>query len=246
MKQHAQRKAQESAASGGSGNWFKPAVGPSKVRICPPWSPVLGLPFREIVHHQLKDKEGKLCMPVAFDYVFNDPYVFKYLVRANKVDKADYRQWKRHGDPMTELGKIVKNNTDKETYQALPRLFPQTRYLWNLVFRGDRQLYIYGSSSTFYKTVISLWEYNPNMLHPRDGQDLIISATGEGKARRYGAPMLVPQSSPAKIPRKLFDLDEAMSIGYRGYIEVLQLMHLHLRDVIKQHAPGFSLKKFLE
>jgi hypothetical protein len=215
--------ASEPKGSSDKANWLKLPTGTATLRICPPFADD-GIPWRRNVNFQnLKNSEGKDIMPTSFDFIFGNRTLATYLCKTvKKLTQVDFDLWKKHGDPMRKLAEAVQATGRKD--DKAKGLWPRTTYLFNILNRQDGKVYKWSQSKKTFEAVELNFLVNPNIFDANAGHDFMITASGDGKARRYTTPVFVSQPSPLNYDGELFNLDEAVAKGVRTYHEVLESM----------------------
>jgi hypothetical protein len=200
----------------GDNQWLKMEAGSYTLRIGPPWSDA-GLPTRKLVNHHGFTIDGKQRAPMCYRFIFENEDIAKILVKINALSVEDWKAFKKYGCPGCILPQRI---ADQQGQDAARELWPRTQFLWNVVNRKDGKLYSWSTSTKIYEVIRTNFKMDNDLFHPEKGRDLMIEATGSGMARRYGAPVFSPKSSPLGLdPYKPFNLDTAMAKGVITFAE---------------------------
>jgi len=223
-----QQYAEEQEQSQRDATWLKLPEGPSRLRICPPWSEA-GLACQKITSFNVLDGDKRQSI-LSYQYIFESPSVMKYLGQQQLITKTDYQQWQKHGDPFLTVAKRAKEMLTEGEYKKTKELWPRTQFVWNIINRKDAtpKAYKWSTSKKFYEAVMMQTQFCKNLFDPELGFDLMITATGEGGtlSRRYGPPMFIPEAVSLGLGDNdtLFNLDKELSASVRPFAEYVQLL----------------------
>lgn len=225
-----QQYQEEQEQSQRDSTWLKLPEGPSRLRICPPWSEA-GLPCQKITTFNNVTDGDKKTSILSYQYIFESPSVMKYLGTQQLISRADYDAWSKHGDPFLVVAKRAKEVLTEGEYKKAKDLWPRTSFVWNIINRKDPsnpKVFKWSSSKKFYEAVMLQAGFCPNLFDPEQGFDFMITATGEGGTlnRRYGPPMFIPQPTALgmKDDDNLYNLDKELAQSVRPFAEYVQLL----------------------
>jgi hypothetical protein len=220
----------ESTQGGGGdfGEWLKLTSGVTQLRITPPWSDE-GSPYRKLINHNgpfnspFMTPEGKRVAPLCLRYVFasGNEHLFEICEAGGKLSGEDKTLFEEFGCPLCHLPQNLMATGNKD---AANQHWPRTQFIWNVIKREDGKLYKWSCSKKIATPIEATFNLYPALFDPKDGRDFQITATGEGKNRRYEAPVFMPTNSDLAFEGNLNNLDDAMLIGVRGFDELVSLV----------------------
>lgn len=162
-------KAKQKLAEIGSGKFFKPVVGPNRVRILPPNNDSGVFYHEESIHYGLK-KDGR---GISIKFIGNDSPIMQYV---NKL--------KQEGPEGEKLAK---------------RLEPKTKYFANVIDRKTGMICIWAFSKKTLKILLSAMDDEDigDITDLENGFDVIIDREGTGMTDTRYEVRVRPKSTPA-------------------------------------------------
>lgn len=226
--------------------FFKCKPGIHKLRLMPTGNKLDNLPYIKVTQHvmRLPTAEGRiapifmLCNTFLWNNLLSKPTddekrhnsLIGYLMKAGKMNPEEFKKVQDYGCPVCKGYQHMNiHGVETETKNAL---LPKEQYMWNVIWRrgqfsGDDKVYVWGISKMHFNSVIAQIRQDKAQgyftLDPDKGFDLTWSASGEGLARRYGAPMFDRVPTPINLQQDqiAFDLAEIAIASYKPYQEVL-------------------------
>jgi hypothetical protein len=229
-----------------------------KYRIVPAGNYITGVPWKEVVRHELPivTERGRdtVIYVLCWHWIAREKKeIGKPLAQAGKLVKADTDKYREFGCPVCGVRKEFYRANAKE---AADRIGPRTKYFWNIIPRtmidiGNGQkvpntrVYVLSTSMTLGETLIdSIHAYRDegkNIIDLKKGHDYQITAVGPNNlTRRYKSPMWGAMPRPA-LKEGLesiepYDLTEVVMEQFKGFQETIDALHQSMSKVMAKNG----------
>lgn len=151
---------------GGDNKWWKPQGGSNRIRVLPYDSEDGNFFFHSVLHHGFRDSEG-------------NRRAYPCLARLNKKDKC----------PVCQVIGYYDNASDTDITKIMQEIRPAHNYLMNVINRKDAnaKVQMYSATPTVARVLVNSFaeEDFGDITDPKQGRDVLITATGERLTRRY-------------------------------------------------------------
>jgi hypothetical protein len=194
----------------GESNFFKPRPnqdgtdGRYRVRICPPYTDEMSVPFLTANIHYLAAFGGPKDAPRGVCPGEGCP-ACEIFWAARGAAKDD-----------TELSKIIR------------LVQPNTRTFANLVLRDeDNAIRIwsmpYGVTNDLLGMLRTYFEEGIDLTDPEEGRDIIITAIRRGKSHVYGSPTVTPRKTKIGVPGWEDQLHDLHAAAHQTELSIQQI-----------------------
>ena len=173
---------------GGENKWWKPVQGANRIRVLPYDSEDGNFFFHSVLHHGFRDSEG-------------NRRAYPCLARLNK-NKC----------PVCQVIGYYDNVVDTDIEKIIREIRPSHSYLMNVINRKDAsaKVQMYSATPPVARVLVNSFaeEDFGDITDPKQGRDVLITATGERLTRRYEV-QISPRITPVGLENwetLLFDL----------------------------------------
>jgi hypothetical protein len=214
----------ERAMSLDSGVFWKPGEGVNQIRILPGWDPEDATGrffFEQALHYGFRDEEDEREVTIP---------CFLYTTGATC--------------PVCALRKWLSEQETEAAKRIYKRTAPQLGVYFNVIGRKVKpsRVQVWRTSGQKRDTVLDWLSTDDyaDLLDPEKGRDVILTATGESKTRRY--PGFTPAGNPSPIgvenwQQNLFNLDKIVPV--KMSMEEARIV------IVRQYGGAFPVEEIL-